>query len=218
MESPGTLCLFLLLNLLHLSPAGADQALSTTQTYSSGPGDHDGRSTFAMEAYFSTTDQQNSSDGTVVIRSDCPIDTEMGLVAIGSAGGVILCLLVATIVLACQVRLLQNRAQTLRTSRSNMNLVSGTGYWDSDQTEAGGLVGPCDASVVLEEVRSDGKMEEKRQAEIQEAMEESGTGLGEVAPAVAFDPEEQASKMLSSSSQDYCLEVPRDVEDMPLVV
>lgn len=169
-----------------------------------------------MESSFTPSDDKNFTDSINGTRADCLIDTEMGLIAIGSAGGLIVCLLVATMVLACQVCQLQRRVYVPRTSRSNMDLVSGTGYWGTDRPEIGGLVGPCDTSVMLEEVRADSKMEEERQAEIQEAMEEAG--LEEGATAMAFDPEDKASQMKSSSSRDSCLEVPRDLEDMPLVV
>lgn len=102
-----------------------------------------------------------------------------------------------------------------------MDLVSGADHWGIDQPEVGGLVGPCDASVMLEEVRADrkcqdAKMEENRDAEIQEAREETGAGLEEGATGTDFDPETKGYTMLSS--RDSCLEVPRDLEDMPLVV
>jgi len=218
METPRTLCLFLLLNQLLLGPIDADQDLSTTQTYSSRPGDQGHSPTSAMQANFTTTDQQDFSNGTIATRGDCLIDTEMGLIAISSAGGLIICLLVTTIVLACQVFLLQRRVYAPRTSRSNMDLVSGTGYWDTDQTEIGGFVGPCDTNVILEEVRADSSMEEERQTEIQEAMEEAEIGLEEVTTEMSFDPEEKGCQMQSPGSRDSCLEIPRDVENMPLVV
>lgn len=150
--------------------------------------------------------------------ADCLIDTEMGLIAISSAGGLIVCLLVATVVLACQVCQLQRRVNAPRASRSNLDLVSGTGYWGTDLPEVEGLVGPCDASVMLEEVKADSRMEEDRQPEIEEPYEGAEAGFEEGATAMAFDPEEKASQMQSSSSRDSCLEVPKDLENMPLVV
>lgn len=205
MEGSKTLWLFLLLNYLPLCPADVDTNLSTTQLYSS----------LAVETNLTTTEDKNSINGT---NGNCLIDTEMGLIAIGSAGGLIVCLMAATVVLACQVCSLQRQVYVPRTSRSNMDLVSSTGYWGTDQPEMAGLVGPCDASVMLEEVRADSKMEEERQAEMQEAMEEAEAGLKEGATAMAYDPEEKQSLMQSSNSRDSCLEVPRDLEDMPLVV
>ncbi|XP_049432795.1 uncharacterized protein LOC125889112 [Epinephelus fuscoguttatus] len=214
-----SLWLFLLLNQLPFCPTDADQDLSTLQPNSYKTEDQGGSSVPAVEPSFTTIGHTNSPDtesnGT---RADCLIDTEMGLIAIGSAGGLIVCLLVATVALACQVCLIQRRVYAPRTSRSNMDLVSGTGYWGTDRPEVRGLVGPCDASVMLEEVRSDSKMEEERQAEIPEAKEEGNAGLERGAMAMAFDPEEKASQMQSSCSKDSCLEVPRDLEDMPLVV
>ncbi|XP_059187936.1 uncharacterized protein LOC131970533 [Centropristis striata] len=211
-----SLWLFLLLNLLPFCPAAADQDLSTTQPYPHQTADQGGSSSPAVELSLTNPGLINSLDtDTNDTRADCLIDTEMGLIAIGSAGGLIVCLLVATMVLAVQVYLIQRRVYVPRPSRSNMDLVSGTGYWGIDQPEAGGLVGPCDASVMLEEVRADSKMEEERQAGIQEEGEEAGAGLEKGAKAME---EERSIQMQSSNSRDSCLEIPRDLENMPLVV
>lgn len=217
MESTRTsLWLFLLLNQQLFCLTDADH--STIQPYSHRT-DEVGIINPPVEPSLTITDPTNIpntvTNGT---RADCLIDTEMGLIAIGSAGGLIVCLLVATVVLACQVCHIQRRVNAPRTSRSNMDLVSGAGYWGTDRPEVRGLVGPCDASVMLEEVRADSKIEEERHAEIREAREEAGGGLEEGATAMAFDPQEKACQMQSSSSRDSCLEVPRDLEDMPLVV
>lgn len=212
-----SLLLFLLLSQLPFCLTDAD--LSTTQPYSYETENTNGSSIPAVEPSLTSNDHTNSDDkDNNGPRLDCLIDTEMGLIAVGSAGGLIMCLLVATVVLACQVCNLQRRVYAPRPSRSNMDLVSGTGYWGTDLPEVGGLVGPCDASVMLEEVRADSRMEEERQAEIREAGEGAGAGLEEGATAMAFDPEEKTSQMQSSSSRDSCLEVPRDLENMPLVV
>lgn len=206
MEGSKALWLFLLLNHLPLCPADLDTDQTTTQVYSSTP---------TMETNLTTTEDKNSINSTY---GNCLIDTEMGLIAIGSAGGLIVCLMVATVVLACQVCSLQRQVYVPRTSRSNTDLVSSAGYWGTDQPEMVGLVGPCDASVMLEEVRTDSKMDEGRQAEIPEAMEEAEAGLEEGATAMAYVPEEKQSQLQSSNSRDSCLEVPRDLENMPLVV
>ncbi|KAM8905490.1 uncharacterized protein AB9W97_008623 isoform 1-T2 [Spinachia spinachia] len=131
----------------------------------------------------------------------CLMDTEMGLIAVGMAAALIVCLLGASGVLACQLCLIQRRVYAPRSPRSNLDLVSGAGYWDLERRGAGGLVGPCDSSVVLEEVRGaeDGE-EERRGREGEEA------------------PEERVSLMQRSASPDSCLVIPRDLEDMPLVV
>lgn len=210
-----SLWLFLLLNQLPFSPTDADQTLSTIQPNSFKTEDKGGSATVTVDPSFNTIGTNSPDLDTNGTRADCLIDTEMGLIAIGSAGGLIVCLLVAIVVLACQICVLQRRVYAPRTSRSNMDLVSGTGYWGTDLPEVGGLVGPCDASVMLEEVRADSKMEEERQEEIREAMEEAGAGLEK--GATAFDPKE-TSQMQSSSSRDSCLEAPRDLENMPLVV
>lgn len=215
MEGTTTLWLFLLLSQLSIWWTDADQHLSTIQTYSSQTEDLTGSTTAAMEPNLTTAD--DITNGT---RADCLIDTEMGLIALGSAGGLIVCLLITTVILACQICQLQHRVNMRRSSRSNMDLVSSAGYWGADQQEVVGLVGPCDTSVVLEEVMADNKTEEDRQAEVQEGMEmeEAGAGLPKGATAEAFEPEEKASLLQTSSSRDSCLEIPRDLEDMPLVV
>lgn len=213
MEGGTRTSLWLVLTLNQLMFCLTNEYSSTSQPSSNETEITSGSSTPAVE--LSYTNSNTDNNGT---RLDCLIDTEMGLIAVSSAGGLIMCLLVATVVLACQVCQLQRRVYAPRTSRSNMDLVSGTGYWGTDLPEVGGLVGPCDASVMLEEVRADSRMEEERQAEIQEAGEGAGTELEEGATAMAFDPEEKASQMQSSSSRDSCLEVPRDLENMPLVV
>lgn len=204
------LWLFLLLNQLLLCPTDADQGTSTTQTNTQ-TGDQNGSSVTATQTSLNTTDHTKCS-------GNCLIDNEMGLIAIGSAGGLIVCLLIATVVLACQVCQIQRRVSAPRTSRSNMDLVSSTSYWDNDRPEVRGLVGPCDASVMLEEVREESNMEEQRQAEMREVKEEAGKGLEEGATAMVFDPKEMAIQMQSSIPRDSCLVVPRDLEDMPLVV
>ncbi len=202
-----SLWLFLLLSQLPSCPADAYENPSA-MPFNDTDG-HDNSSTPSVKLW--DTDNNDT-------HGNCLMDTEMGLIAIGSAGGMIVCLLVATVVLACQICKLQRRVCAPRTSRSNMDLVSGADHWGVDQSQVGGLVGPCDASVMLEEVKADSKMEENSEAEIPEAKEEAGTGLEEGATAVDFDPEEKVCHMLSSSSRDSCLEIPQDLENMPLVV
>lgn len=140
---------------------------------------------------------------------DCLMDTELGLIAMGSAGGLIFCLLVSTVVLACQVYHIQRRVYVPRTSRSNLDLVSGRCYWEADQPEAQGLVGPCEASVMLEEVREE-------QEEDGEEREEIGGARG--ATTTNSTSGENTGRTESSRSRDSCLEALKDLEDMPLVV
>lgn len=203
---------FLLLNLLRLCQANADQDLLSemphlyhTGTGSPGP---------TAELNVTTKDYTNytraDANGTFC---DCLIDTELGLIAIGSAGGLIFCLLVSTIVLACQVYHIQHRIYVPRTSRSNVDLVSGTCYWEADQAEAQGLVGPCDASVMLEEVRAENEGDSH-----EENREEPGTGREEQGAATNFNSGEKMGQLSTSRSRDSCLEVLKDLEDMPLVV
>lgn len=220
MESTGVSWMFLLL-LLQLSLCPAEADLTTTQASSES---HGVSLTPALESSSSPSDHIDSFDSdTNGTRADCLIDTEMGLIALGSAGGLIACLLVATVVLAFQVWHLQRRVHTPRTSRSrsNLDLVDSAGYWGDDRPEAQGLIGPCDASVMLEEVGGDGKTEEEEEEESQAKVPEevsAGPEEGAVALAAFSDPEDKPAQMESFSSRDSCLEVPRDLEDMPLVV
>lgn len=190
-----SLWLFLLLSQLLLCPSNANQDLSTTQPHLHATESQESSLTTAVEPSLAPNGHTNPPEidmnGT---RADCLIDTEMGLIAIGSAGGLIVCLLVAVVVLACQVYILQRRHYAPTHS-------SGAGYWDVVQSEDGGLVGPCDSSVMLEEIKEEGKMEEEAGAE-----------------QVALLPQENTSQMQSTSFRYSSLEVPRDLEDMPLVV
>lgn len=207
-----SICLFLLL----LSSCHTDAGHSTMQSMTTSTEDQSGSSRQPTETSLLTADHTHPPDtdanGT---RADCLIDTEMGLIAIGTAGGLIVCLLLATVVLACQVCYIQRRVYAPRTSRSNMDLVSSASYWDTEQQGVGGMVGPCDASVVLEEVRAEGEREEERRSEV---GEEGGPRPEEEAVVMAFDAEDTAGQIQASSSRDSCMEVPRDLEDMPLVV
>lgn len=208
MEGTRSLWLFFLLNQMPYCHTDTHKELSTTQTYSSEADDQGARLSPEVKPSLSSNDYKNSTNGTY---ADCLIDTKMGQIAIGSAGGLIVCLLIATVVLACQICQLQQRVLHPRTSRSNRDLVSGADYWGTDRPEVTGLVGPCDTSVMLEEVRADILIKEEKHG-----MVEGGPGLEEGAKATAF--EENASQMQSSSSRDSCLEVPKDIENMPLVV
>lgn len=211
METSEMFWLFVLLDqLLLMGPTRADQLLLTTHT-SQTVGHSDGE---GSGVNFTTENHQNSEDSTGA-RGDCLIDTDMGLVAVGAAGGLLLSLLVATFILACQVLLLQRRAHFTQTSLSNMDLVSDAQDWGTDQAEARGLIGPCDTDVMLEEVRVDTKMKDEKEAEL---LEEAGGGRREGSTAKCSDPEQKGTQIQSSSSKDSCLDVPGDLQDMPVVV
>lgn len=209
MKTIRTLCLFLLF-VVHA--AEADHVLSTTNTDLPESTDQSGSPTFTVETHLTNTYHQNPGPHINGTGGDCLIDTEMGLIAIGSAGGLILCLLVTTFVLACQICVLQRRGYIPRTRHSNTDIISATHYWRTDQTEIEGLVGPCDTNVMLEEVKTD-----KTHVEKQEAKREAGAGLSEGNPAPT-NPEDKGLQIKSSSSKDSCLEIPKDLENMPLVV
>lgn len=166
--------------------------------------------TDAITAFFDT-----AANGT---RGDCLIDTEMGLIALGSAGGFIFCLLIAIVVLACEVCRLQRRASAPRTSQSNIDLVSSTGYWGTDQAEVQGLVGPCDTNVMLEEVTTDSFEKDNMEDGRQEEMVEVEECYEEVARAFDYNDTDTADQTPTSNIRDSCLVVPLNLEDMPLVV
>lgn len=206
-----SLWLLLLLNLLHLHQADVDQdLLSQTPHLQTEANSSDSAPELNVTTKDDTYDSDAGANGTFC---DCLMDTELGLIAIGSAGGLIFCLLVSTIVLACQVYHIQHRVYVPRTSRSNVDLVSGTRYWDADQPEAQGLVGPCDASVMLEEVSAENQEEPH-----EEKREEAGMGQEELRAETNYNSGEKTGHLSTSRSRDSCLEVLKDLEDMPLVV
>ncbi|XP_061774751.1 uncharacterized protein LOC133564439 [Nerophis ophidion] len=167
----------------------------------------------AFESNQTTNDPKNSFDMVINgTRSDCLVDAETGLIAVGTAGGLIVCLLVATVVLACQVYHIRRQVYAPRTS--NMYLVSGTDYWDNNPPDIGGLVGPCETSLMMEEVRA----EEENRAKKLKQCEGARAEIDHRAFAMALDPEDKKSHLLSSNSKNYCLENPKDLEDKPLVV
>lgn len=205
MESTKTsLWLFLLLNLLQFCLSDEDLNNSTTQP----------------DRYVNFTNAFTSfpDTGTNGTRGDCLIDTEMGLIALGSAGGLIVCLLTAIVVLACEVCRLQRRASAPRISQSNIDLVSNAGYWGTDQAEVQGLVGPCDTNVILEEVTPDSYTKDDVENGRQGAMAEDEENYEEMAKTFDYNDVDNGDQMPTSNVRDSCLVVPLNLEDMPLVV
>ncbi|CAL1571524.1 unnamed protein product [Knipowitschia caucasica] len=139
--------------------------------------------------------------------AECLVDNQMALIAIGSAGGLILCLLLAVVTLACQVHHLQRRVYIPRSSRSNLDLAGSASHWAKAaadlEAEARGVAGPCDDSVLMEELQEI-REEEEEQEEGEEGEEEGR-------------PEEKPL-MQTSESRESCSDLPRDLEDTPLVV
>ena len=163
-----------------------------------------------MSTVYPFLDPNSTTNGTV---ADCLIDNKMAMVAIASAVGVIVCLLVSTLVLACQVRCLQKRIGALRPSHSKMDLVSSSDYWGPGPPEAGGLEGPCDASIVLEEMRPFIEID-SNQDEVNTRRENE---LEQGGKRAACDPEEVAERMQLSSMSDARRDS-KDLENTPLVV
>ncbi|XP_076139178.1 uncharacterized protein LOC143122205 [Alosa pseudoharengus] len=166
------------------------------------------------------------------------IPAEVAFVVMASVGSLVVFLLASILVLACQVCRLQCRQQTGRHTRSNVDLVSGAGYWGAgNQAEGGGIAGPCDASVMLEEVKTQEELEgseeefENRSEEGSEVVvtEDSrgqpGITVAPVGELVDVSvtktvppPPPPPPPMPGSTSTESCLEMGRDLEGMPLVV
>lgn len=205
MESTKTyLWLLLLLNLLPLCLSDEDPNNSTTQP------DHSVHFTYTFTSFLDT--------GTNGTRGDCLIYTEMGLIAFGSAGVLIVCLLTAIVVLACEVCRLQRRVRAPRISHSNIDLVSNAGYWGTEQAEVQGLVGPCDNNVILEEVTPDNYTKDDMENGRQGAMVKDGENYEEMAKPFDYNDIDNGDQMPTSNVRDSCLVVPLNLEDMPLVV
>lgn len=156
-----------------------------------------------------------STNGT---RSDCLVDTEMGLIALGSAGGFIVCLLTAIVVLACEVCRLHRQVSAPRISQSNIDLVSNVADWGTDQAEAQGLVGPCDTNMILEEVTPDSYTKDDVENRTQGAMLDDEENYEEMAKTFDYNDTDNADQMPTSNVRDSCLVIPLNLEDMPLVV
>lgn len=209
--SRASLWLLLLLTQLLLRPTDQDPPEAPHPNQTEASSSHSASEPNITEAGANETEA--GADGPFC---DCLVDTELGLIAIGSAGGLIVCLLLSTAVLACQVYHIQRRLYVPRTSRSNADLVSGRCYWEADQPEAQGLVGPCDASVMLEEVREE--QEEEPREENREEREEAGAAREEQAATTNVNCGEKTGWTASPGTRDSCLELLKDLEDMPLVV
>lgn len=200
-------CLFLLLCLLTLGHAENESTTGPSSAFTSGTPDPNITDTSSMTTN-ATEGEQNMT------RADCLVDNQMGLIAIGSALGLILCLLVTVVILACQVHHLQRRVYIPRSSRSNLDLAGSAGHWGNADTSTGregGLVGPCDNSVMLEEVKTQEEEEMEVLGEITEERDEDEEEEG--ATGSGLSPEEKPLMQRESSS-----DLPQDLEDMPLVV
>lgn len=187
----------------------------------------------------------NTTDSTGAANSTQPtlgpiwgcIPAEVAFVVVASVGTLVVLLLASVLVLACQVCRLQRYQHAGRHTRSNVDLVSGSGYWGAGaRAEGGGLVGPCDASVMLEEVKAQEELAGNREDEEDESEEGSevvvtedsraraGITVAPVGELVALGeadtilPPPPPPPMPGSTSRDSCLEMGKDMEDMPLVV
>ncbi|XDV32144.1 hypothetical protein PO909_003027 [Leuciscus waleckii] len=171
--------------------------------------EHPMSSTIHEQEDLNITFGTTSLPATAASEISCFIDAHLAFIATATAGGIILILLTSTIVLACTVSSLKRRHRTPRPSRSNADLVSGTGYWGTERRE-GGIVGPCETSVLLEEVKTDGEEEE-----FQDGV--AGPSQYINTSNAAADSESVPTAMPSSTSRDSCID-PISLENMPLMV
>lgn len=163
----------------------------------------------------SITQEENTSSSPTEATTGCLIKPQLGFIVVTCAGGLVLVLLVSTVVLASQVCSLRRQARAPRPTRSNVDLVSGIGYWGTEHTERG-IVGPCDASVMFEEVQVDDEEqgeEEWKEREEEQAREGVRSQTGDSGTAG-----EMSMQMQCSSSRNLCMEVPQDLDNMPLAV
>lgn len=162
-----------------------------------------------------------------------------------SVGSLVVFLLATILVLACHVCRLQRHQHTGRHTRSNVDLVSGSGYWGAGvQAEGGGIVGPCDTTVMLEEVKAQDEFEGSEEDEENEYMNgersevlvtedsrgQPGLSVAPIGDLVATGdmdntahvpkppPPPPPPPMPGSTSTESCLGMGKDLEGMPLVV
>lgn len=138
----------------------------------------------------------------------CLIDPQLAFIVALSSGGLIIILLISTLVLTCKVIALKRQCHSRRPTRSNVDLVSGTGYWGTETIE-GGIVGPCETNLLLEEVRTD--------AEDEEVPEEEEEPIVHHCPTTNMGTENASVTMQTSTSRDSCID-PKELENMPLMV
>lgn len=153
---------------------------------------------------------QNTSEapGPHNISLGC-VDPEIAFTVAVSSGGLIIVLLISTLVLTCKVIALKQQCQARRPTRSNVDLVSGTGYWGTETIE-GGIVGPCETNLLLEEVKNEGEDEEMQERDEEPLPHHSTT--------TNMDVEMQTPvAMQTSNSRDTCID-PKELENMPLMV
>lgn len=139
----------------------------------------------------------------------CFIDPQLAFIVAASIGAVILILLITTIVLACNISKLKRHNLAPRQSRSNADLVSGAGYWGTERRE-GGIVGPCETSVLLEDVKTDGEEEEIQDEDAGPSQYISTTNSSQNIESVP-------TTIQSSASRESCID-PINLEHMPLMV
>lgn len=146
-------------------------------------------------------DQTKAPDGS----NGCFIDPQLAFIVVAASGSLMLVLLISVLVLACKVITLKRQCQDRRPTRSNMDL-RGSGHWSTEREEEG-IVGPCETSVLLEEVKRDGEEQEEEEEAI---LHQSNSDN--------IDEENVLATMQGSTSRDSCIDPAKELENMPLVV
>ncbi|KAI5098954.1 hypothetical protein C0J45_11093 [Silurus meridionalis] len=111
-------------------------------------------------------------------------------------------------VLAYKVIVLKRRCQARRPTHSKVD-VRGSGHWSNEQAE-GGIVGPCETNVLLEEVRTEADDAVEQDEEEEDMLHQSNTKN--------IDEENVMTTIQSSTSRDSCIDPTKELENMPLVV
>lgn len=155
------------------------------------------------------TSATTSLPATGAAEISCFINAQLAFIATATAGGIILILLTSTIVLACTVSSLKRRHQAPRPSRSNAEIMIGAGYLGTERRE-GSTGGPCETSILLEDVKTDGEEEE---------IHDGAAGLSQlITPSnAASDSESVPTAMQSSTSRDSYID-PISLDNLPLKV
>lgn len=140
---------------------------------------------------------------------DCFIDPQLAFIVVLATGILMLVLLISVLVLGYKVFTLKRRCQARRPNRCNVD-VSASGHWSAEQAE-GGIVGPCETNLLLEEVRADADDAAVQDEEEEEAMLHQSNTKNKCEENVLVT-------MQSSTSRDSCIDPAKELEDMPLVV
>lgn len=162
---------------------------------------------------FPTDGFQNQTDAPASVSpaagpEGCFIDPQLAFIVAASSGSLMLVLIISVLVLACKVITLKRQCKAHRPTRSNVDL-RGSGYWSTERAE-GGIVGPCETNLLLDEVRTDTEDAVEQEEGEEAVLHQSNTKNK--------DEENALATMQSSTTRDSCIDPAKELENMPLVV